>query len=91
MDAQTRRNFLNRTSMGLGALATASIAQDSDLLARGLQTKPGTGLHFPAKAKRVIYLHMSAGLLIWTLLTTSPKCRSIMASPYLSRSLENND
>ena len=61
MDAQTRRNFLNRTSMGLGALATASIAQDSDLLARGRQTKPGTGLHFPAKAKRVIYLHMSGG------------------------------
>ena len=61
MDYQTRRNFLSRTSMGLGALATASISQDSDLLARSRNKKPGSGMHFPAKAKRVIYLHMSGG------------------------------
>ena len=58
---QTRRNFLGRTSMGLGALAAASISQDSDLLARHRKTGPGMGLHHPAKAKRVIYLFQSGG------------------------------
>ena len=57
----TRRNFLTRTSMGLGALAAASIAQDSDLLARPRQVKPDSGLHHSARAIRVIYLHMSGG------------------------------
>ena len=61
MDYTTRRNFLSRTSMGLGTLAAASITQNSDLLARTRKTKPDSGLHHPSKAKRVIYLHMSGG------------------------------
>ena len=61
MHYATRRNFLSRTSMGLGALATATIAQDSDLLSAARNIKPGAVRHHPAKAKRVIYLHMSGG------------------------------
>ncbi len=57
--SQTRRNFLSRTSLGLGTLALSSISQDRTLL--GDKAKPKDGLHFPAKAKRVIYLHMSGG------------------------------
>ena len=57
--SQTRRNFLSRTSLGLGTLALSSISQDGTLL--GDKAKPKDGLHFPAKAKRVIYLHMSGG------------------------------
>lgn len=59
MDALTRRNFLNRTSLGLGAVATAS-------LLAGRPTQAGAvegirGPHFAPRAKRVIYLHMSGG------------------------------
>src|SRR5262245_16869802 len=55
---QTRRTFLRDSSVGLGSIALASLlAQDavgnpSDPLA---PKKP----HFPGKAKRVIYLHLS--------------------------------
>src|SRR4051812_23759386 len=50
-----RRQFLSRTPTGIAALAT--------LLQRDAQATPGlTGLpHFPATAKRVIYLHQSGG------------------------------
>ena len=61
-DSQTRRTFLARTSAGLGAAAlsqllgprmtSASPAKSQGFLAR---------THFPARAKRVIYLHMSGG------------------------------
>ena len=61
MHYATRRNFLSRTSMGLGALATTTIAQDSDLSAATRNIKPGSVRHHAAKAKRVIYLHMSGG------------------------------
>ena len=90
MDAQTRRNFLNRTSMGLGALATASIAQDSDLLARGLQTKPGTACTFQPKPSVSFIYTCPVGLLIWTL-DNKPQMQKHHGDPYLSRSLENND
>jgi hypothetical protein len=54
---QTRRHFLTAGSLGLGAAALGMLADDgraapADPLA---PKKP----HFPAKAKRVIYLHMS--------------------------------
>ncbi|MEQ8209355.1 MAG: DUF1501 domain-containing protein [Lacipirellulaceae bacterium] len=60
--AITRRHFFSRTSTGLGAAALASL-----LGGEGNQAHSGTtngvldGLHFPAKAKRVIYLFMSGG------------------------------
>ncbi len=62
----TRRHFFSRTSTGLGAAALASLlppaalAGDDDVAA----TNRGAALdrlHFPAKAKRVIYLFMSGG------------------------------
>jgi hypothetical protein len=67
----TRRHFLGQGSLGLGALALAEIggswvsaaesarspaAGASRPVAQPLAPKPP---HFPAKAKRVIYLHMS--------------------------------
>ncbi len=53
----SRRDFLSRTSLGLGALALGSIADPLSSMAKGsLQS----GLpHFPAKAKRVVYLFQS--------------------------------
>jgi len=61
----SRRGFLNRFGLGLGGLALANLIQPAKLLGasagsadRGLLNGH---LHFPAKAKRVIYLFMAGG------------------------------
>src|SRR5689334_15121221 len=57
---QTRRQFLSRTGMGLGALALAGILDPRALVAA--DTKPVVGPltprapQFPAKAKAVIHI-----------------------------------
>lgn len=62
----TRRDFLTKTSLGMGALSMASMLDPMDLFAKekplissqingGILGKP----HFPAKVKRVIYLFQS--------------------------------
>ena len=66
-----RRNFLKRTSMGLGAVALGGLLNGNKLQASsfadhvgGISTGfgPIKGLpHFPAKVKRVVYLFMSGG------------------------------
>jgi len=59
IEQETRRKFFQRTSAGLGAIALSS------LLSRDARSNQGNGEaaipggHFPAKAKRVIYLFMS--------------------------------
>ncbi|MGI9239525.1 MAG: DUF1501 domain-containing protein [Verrucomicrobiales bacterium] len=52
-DLQNRRQFLRRSAMGLGAAAFGSLIPQSGVAA------PARGLHFPAKAKRVIFLFMA--------------------------------
>ncbi len=62
---QTRRAFLGRTSQGVGALALASLLQPRLLSAAAPTTDRWGGavhpLHFPAKAKRVIWMTMAGG------------------------------
>ena len=61
---QTRRLFLGRASQGLGALALGSILQPQILeAASAARTVSGAvaPLHFPAKARRVIWLSMAGG------------------------------
>ena len=61
----TRRDFLTRTSLGLGALSLGSFLDPIGLF--GKSGNPGTGggvlggPHFTPKAKRVIYLFQSGG------------------------------
>jgi len=62
--SMTRRHFFSRTSTGIGAAALASLFNQDSLLAESVERDPETGAlsglpHFPAKAKRVIYLHQS--------------------------------
>jgi len=63
----SRRGFLNRFGMGLGGIALANLLQPVRLLsAAPLAGGANRGilngqLHFPAKAKRVIYLFMAGG------------------------------
>jgi hypothetical protein len=56
----SRRDFLHRTSLGMGALTIGSLL---DPLSLNAATLPGNGIpgqpHFPPKAKRVIYLFQS--------------------------------
>lgn len=58
----SRREFLNTTSLGLGAAALGSLLQSASLPA---VPDPGNGmlqqLHFAPRAKRVIYLFQSGG------------------------------
>ena len=53
--ATTRRQFLGRSTTGIGVMALASLLNEK-LFAAGQG-----GLHFAPKAKRVIYLFMSGG------------------------------
>ncbi|MSU57158.1 MAG: DUF1501 domain-containing protein [Pedosphaera sp.] len=60
----SRRGFLNRFGMGLGGVALANLISPANLFAatRGPDHGILNGqLHFPAKAKRVIYLFMAGG------------------------------
>ena len=58
----TRRQFLGRSTTGIGVMALASLL-DRDLFAGSGPSTPGAlpNLHFAPKAKRVIYLFMSGG------------------------------
>ena len=61
----SRRHFLNRFGMGLGGIALAHLMNPLNGVTAEL-AQPGHGgvlssLHFPAKAKRVIYLFMAGG------------------------------
>src|SRR5690606_11242888 len=59
-----RRQFLAKTSLGLGSVALASLLDPTNLLAQingGGGGGVPTGLHFVPKAKRVIYLFQSGG------------------------------
>ncbi len=53
MNPSSRRRFLERSTLGLGALTLSSLLEGK----QGLPNLP----HFPAKAKRVIYLFQSGG------------------------------
>jgi uncharacterized protein (DUF1501 family) len=51
---ESRRRFFARGAQGIGALALGSLLGTKDAAGAALQGLP----HFPAKAKRVIYLHL---------------------------------
>lgn len=59
----TRRTFLTRATSGLGAVALATLLKPELLHAAPVERWPGVvnPLHFPAKAKRVIWLYMAGG------------------------------
>src|ERR1700736_3590683 len=61
----SRRHFLNRFGMGLGGIALAHLLGPSSSVAQEIANPSHGGnlssLHFPAKAKRVIYLFMAGG------------------------------
>src|SRR6187455_2451030 len=60
----SRRTFLNRFGMGLGGIALANLLNPARMFGATAGADRGIlngQLHFPAKAKRVIYLFMAGG------------------------------
>ncbi len=57
----TRREFLKTTSSGFGYLAFAALAHHEAVRAAGVGPLAPKASHFPAKAKRVIFLCMQGG------------------------------
>src|SRR5436190_13934275 len=55
----TRRNFLAHSTLGLGSLALGHLL--GGVLQGATANSRSLGLHFPARAKRVIYLFQSGG------------------------------
>ena len=60
----TRRDFLTRTSMGMGALSLGGLLGPSpvlgqDMISQMINTSGAALPHFVPKAKRVIYLFQS--------------------------------
>src|SRR6516164_2096335 len=56
----SRRHFLARSTLGLGSLALGQLL-GGVLQGAPANSRNSTGLHFPARAKRVIYLFQSGG------------------------------
>ncbi len=59
LDVLNRRAFLNRFGLGLGGVALATLLNPSRVIADNSRFL--TAPHFPAKAKRVIFLFMAGG------------------------------
>jgi hypothetical protein len=60
LQAATRRHFLHGCSLGLGSIALASLAGSATRADTASQPDPSRKTpHFAARAKRVIYLHMT--------------------------------
>src|SRR5687768_7307665 len=55
---QARRSFLLRAGMGIGGLALMDLLGARSAFGQSDRGTLGPAAHFPAKAKRVIYLHM---------------------------------
>jgi hypothetical protein len=76
----TRRHFFGRAAAGIGTAALASLLNPALLAGPGsMSGAPGggilTALHFPARAKRIIYLFMSGGPSHIDLFDYKPKLR----------------
>jgi hypothetical protein len=84
----TRRHFFQECGVGLGKIALASLLADAFAAPAHASPSPSTsaGLpsplaprptHFPAKAKRVIYLHMAGGPSQLDLFDPKPKLQEL--------------
>ena len=71
---QSRRTFLQNTGMGLGATALASLVPKNAIAAPA-------GMHFPAKAKRVIFLFMAGAPSQIDLFDYKPDLHKLFKSP----------
>jgi len=79
----TRRHFFGKAAVGIGGLALASLLNDR-LFAGGasaLNALAPKQPHFPAKAKRVVYLHMAGSPSQLDLFDYKPKLNELNGQP----------
>ncbi|WP_165073267.1 DUF1501 domain-containing protein [Paludisphaera rhizosphaerae] len=80
----SRRHFFSRCSVGLGSIALASLMSENGLAGSPsptrdpLEPKPP---HFPAKAKRVIYLFMAGGPSQLDMFENKPRLTELNGKP----------
>ena len=74
----TRRQLFGRAALGVGTAAMANLLGRDLLAAKG---NAKSGLHHPAKAKRVIYLFMSGGPAQHDLWDYKPKMKAMFGKP----------
>ncbi len=79
--AVTRRTFLQRSGVGLGAVALGSLLNDRLFAAGGPNPLAPRATHFPARAKRVIYLHMVGAPSQLDLFDPKPALRPLDGKP----------
>ncbi len=85
---ETRRHFLQRCPIGLGAVAAASLVKPAE--GRTPQTgSEGTVLHRPARAKNVIYLHMAGSPSQLELFDYKPELERLHMEPCPDSLLKN--
>jgi hypothetical protein len=83
LQAITRRHFFGRAATGIGGVALAALANEQMFAApttptAAMAVKP---THFPAKAKRVIYMHMAGSPSQLDLFDDKPKLRELNGQP----------
>ena len=86
---QTRRAFFGRTAQGVGTFALASLMNSSLFAAAKKAASPAKDkwlgvvnpLHFPAKAKRVIWLTMAGGPSQFETFDPKPKLAAMHGEP----------
>jgi hypothetical protein len=81
----TRRTFLGRSAMGVGAMALGSLLNPAKLLGAALPDQKWRGvinpLHFAPKAKRVIFLCMAGGPSHLETFDNKPKLAELNGKP----------
>ena len=75
----SRRTFLGRTAAGMGTIALGSLLPDQ--LAAGTQPGVLKTLHFPPRAKRVIFLVMAGGASHLETFDPKPKLAAMQGKP----------
>lgn len=78
-----RRQFLDHARLGLGALALGSLAGQNSVIGSPTETNTkldalAKGLHFPARAKRIIYLFQSGAPSQLDLFDCKPKLEGML-------------
>lgn len=82
LQEQTRRHFFRNCGVGIGKIALASLlAQSSEAMAEGAGPFEPKPTHFPAKAKRVIYLFMAGAPSQLELFDYKPKLAEMEGKP----------
>lgn len=82
LQEQTRRHFFRNCGVGIGKVALASLlAQSSEAVAEGTGPFAPKPTHFPAKAKRVIYLFMAGAPSQLELFDHKPKLAEMEGKP----------